>query len=156
MSKSVAAEVTLHQTQNKKQKGTKTLKRKFLSVIAMLGLLFAAAPQHQFAAAAVVQNAPKIISVTGTVTRGVRSDISIEGSGFEPSLVQVVVFGGNCTEARGGCTVPNSVLAEDGGEVSETRLGAVPVTINDAGTFEVAVRNGDGGPFSNRKKFTVQ
>lgn len=131
------------------------MKRKLLLAVVILGLLFAAAPQHQFAAAAVVQNAPKIVSVSGTVTRGVRSTIAVEGSGFEPSLVQVVIFGGKCTEQRGGCVVPNDVLAEDGGAVTETQLSAVPVTINDSGVFEVAVRNGESGPLSNRGKFTV-
>lgn len=142
-------------TKTKKQKGTKTLKRKLLLAFVILGLSVVATQRNQPVKAA-GQNAPKITSVSGTVALGVRGSIGIDGSGFEPSLVQVVVFGGKCTEQRGGCVIPNEVLAEDGGVVTETRLSAVPVTINDAGIFEVAVRNGEGAPLSNRGKFTVK
>ncbi len=123
--------------------------RKLTQFVAITALLLAASnTQLAFA-----NNTPSISKVSGKITVGQRSSLRIEGKSFDPATVEVVVFGGKCTQ---GCVVPNDVLDEDGGAITETLLGAVPVTINHAGKFEVAVRNGPNGTLSNRANFTVK
>lgn len=125
--------------------------QRFVVALTLFAILLTAMskPQHLVAA----EVAPSISKVSGKVTLNQKSSLRIEGQRFDPASVEVVIFGGRCTS---GCIIPNNVLDEDGGAVTTTLLGAVPITINDAGTFQAAVRNGSQGTLSNKMDFTVQ
>ena len=86
---------------------------------------------------------PSINSITPTtVTTGTFS-LTINGSSFDTSTVQIVVTGPNCPTST-SCVVPNGVLTSK----SSNQI-AGPVTINTGGTFNIQVQNGSGGALSN-------
>ena len=72
--------------------------------------------------------------------------VQIEGLGFEPEIVQVVLVGPGC-KRFGPCTVPNDVLL-DYGQISKNKIERVPLTL-DAGEFKLYVQHGKEGPPSN-------
>ena len=69
--------------------------------------------------------------------------VQVEGLGFDPQSVQVVLVGPGC-KRFGPCTVPNDVLI-DYGEVSDKKIERVPLTLN-AGEFKLYVQNGKDSP----------
>jgi DNA-binding winged helix-turn-helix (wHTH) protein len=72
--------------------------------------------------------------------------VQIEGFGFDPQTVHVVLVGPGC-KRFGPCTVPNEVLF-DYGQVSRNKIERVPLTL-DTGEFNLYVQNGKDGPPSN-------
>jgi len=113
-----------------------------LSILAIMSLLILIyARQHS----SVV---PKINTLAVTTSAQPKQEftVQIEGLGFQPEIVQVVLVGPGC-KRFGPCTVPNDVLL-DYGQVSKNRIERVPLTL-DAGEFKLYVQNGKEGSPSN-------
>jgi len=70
----------------------------------------------------------------------------LEGSGFDPSVIQALVTGPNCSP----CLRENISL----GNKSYSKV-EVPLTLNNVGTFQIALRNGGNGAQSNSKTINV-
>ena len=92
------------------------------------------------------------LAVTSTAQPKQEFTIQIEGLGFQPEIVQVVLVGPGCRRF-GPCTVPNDVLL-DYGQVSKNKIERVPLTI-DAGEFKLYVQNGKEGQPSNQWTLNV-
>src|SRR4029079_7737235 len=73
-------------------------------------------------------------------------NLTINGSGFHPESVQVVLNGPSCAP----CTGSTGVLS-----TKTTTQVVAPVTLNNGGTFTVQVRNGAGGPLSSSATLTI-
>ncbi|HET6893149.1 MAG TPA: transcriptional regulator [Pyrinomonadaceae bacterium] len=87
-----------------------------------------------------------VLAVTSTAKPKQEFTVQIEGSGFDPEIVQVVLVGPGC-KRFGPCTVPNDVLL-DYGQVLKNKIERVPLTL-DRGEFKLYVQNGKEGPPSN-------
>ena len=70
----------------------------------------------------------------------------LDGTGFDPNTIQVLVTGQNCSP----CIINNNVLSNK----SSTRVDA-PFTLNNPGTYQISVRNGSSGAPSNGLPLTV-
>jgi DNA-binding winged helix-turn-helix (wHTH) protein len=84
-----------------------------------------------------------MLAVTSPAQPKQEFTVQIEGSGFEPDMVQVVLVGPGC-KRFGPCTVPNDVLL-DYGQVSKNKIERVPLTL-DGGEFKLYIQNGKGPP----------
>jgi uncharacterized protein (TIGR03437 family) len=73
----------------------------------------------------------------------------LDGSGFDPSTIQVAVLGPGCPNEN-SCVVPNNLLIGK----SATRIEQAPLTLGE-GVFQILVRNGSGTPVSNRIQLVV-
>jgi len=90
------------------------------------------------------------ISSISPTTRGTGTfPLTINGSGYNPATVQIVVTGPECAQSQ-PCVVPNTALTT---KTSNQLVG--PVTINNAGTFTIQVRNGSSGALSNGAALTI-
>jgi DNA-binding winged helix-turn-helix (wHTH) protein len=78
--------------------------------------------------------------------------LQIDGEGFNPKNVRVVITGPSCTRF-GDCNVPNEALHASG-NVSPILIEKVPLTLN-TGDFQVFAQNGLDGTASNIQLFTV-
>jgi DNA-binding winged helix-turn-helix (wHTH) protein len=78
--------------------------------------------------------------------------VRIDGTGFNPDTVQIVVRGRGCQEF-GSCVVPNNVLRWYG-TVTDVQIERVPLKLAPGG-FEVFVQNGNPGKPSNGIPLTV-
>ncbi len=74
-------------------------------------------------------------------------NLTINGSGFTPASVLVVINGPSCSP----CTVSNSVLS-----TKTTAQVVAPLTLNNTGTFTIQVKNGSAGPLSNGQTLVIQ
>lgn len=92
------------------------------------------------------------LAVTSPANSNQEFTVQIEGVGFEPEIVQVVLVGPGC-KRFGPCTVPNDVLL-DYGQISKNKIERVPLTL-DAGEFKLYVQNGNEGSPSNPWTFNV-
>lgn len=92
--------------------------------------------------------APQItaLAITSVARPKQEFTVQLEGLGFQPGIVQVVLVGPGC-KRFGPCTVPNDVLL-DYGQVSKNKIESVPLTLN-AGEFKLYVQNGKEGSPSN-------
>jgi hypothetical protein len=77
---------------------------------------------------------------------GQQFTLSLNGSNFNASTVQILVRGTNCAP----CTIPNNVLTTK----TSTQI-AGPVTLNNSGSFNITAQNGSGGGESNVLTLTV-
>jgi DNA-binding winged helix-turn-helix (wHTH) protein len=91
---------------------------------------------------------PQISSLAATSSVHPKQEftVQIEGLGFNPDTVHVVLVGPGC-KRFGPCTVPNDVLL-DYGQVLKNKIERVPLTL-DTGEFKLYVQNGKDGPPSN-------
>jgi hypothetical protein len=71
---------------------------------------------------------------------GQQFTLTLNGSNFDPSSVQILIFGGSC----GPCTIANGTLTTK----TVAQVGA-PVTLSAAGSYNITVQNGSGGGQSN-------
>src|SRR5439155_1327744 len=93
-------------------------------------------------------NGPTITNVSTSpnpLITGQQGAVTINGSNFNASTVQVLFNGPGCAP----CTVPNSVLTK------ATTQVVAPATLNTAGTYNVSVQNGAGTTSSNSLPITV-
>jgi hypothetical protein len=79
--------------------------------------------------------------------------VQIEGSGFNPDIIQVVVTGPGCRKF-GSCAVSNHVL-QNYGSVTNDLIERTPLTLA-AGDYQVYVQNGTGGQASNGWPLTIK
>ncbi len=123
---------------------------------------FAVAPNTASSRSATINIAGKSLAVTqagvappvmtalttspSPLTLGQPGTITIAGSNFSASTVQLLLNGPGCTP----CTIPNSLLTTK----TATQLVA-PVNPTAAGTYTVSAQNGVGGPVSNNLSFTI-
>lgn len=101
-----------------------------------------------------LQKPPQInsVAIITTPSPGRQFIIRIDGDGFDPDAVQVIVTGPGCKKF-GSCTVPNEVL-HNFGSVTITQIENVPLTIG-AGENQIFVQNGPKGAVSNGLIVTV-
>ena len=92
-------------------------------------------------------------TILTTPTPGWEFTVRIEGSGFNPDIIQVVVTGPGCRKF-GPCTVSNNVL-QNYGSVTGNLIEKVPLTLA-AGDFQIYVQNGTGGQASNGWPLTIK
>jgi DNA-binding winged helix-turn-helix (wHTH) protein len=92
--------------------------------------------------------APQIttLAITSVARPKQEFTVQLEGLGFQPEIVQVVLVGPGC-KRFGPCTVPNDVLL-DYGQVSKNKIERVPLTLQ-AGEFKLYVQNGKESSPSN-------
>jgi hypothetical protein len=77
---------------------------------------------------------------------GQQVSLTINGSNFDPSTVEILITGTACSP----CTVPNGVLTT---KTSSQVIG--PVTLNNSGSFSVSVKNVGSGLQSGTLSLTV-
>jgi len=92
---------------------------------------------------------PSISNISPTTVTAGQFSLTINGSNFDPATARIVITGPNCP-TNTSCVVPNNVLTTK----NSGRLVG-PVTINDAGSFNIRVQNGSGGTLSNGATLTV-
>ena len=71
---------------------------------------------------------------------GQQFTLTLNGSNFTPSSVQILIYGGSC----GPCTIANGTLTTK----TATQVVA-PVTLSTAGSYNIYAQNGSGGGQSN-------
>lgn len=92
-------------------------------------------------------------TVLTTPIPGREFTVRIEGSGFNPDVIQVVVTGPGCMKF-GPCTVSNNVL-QNYGSVTNTAIERIPMTLA-AGDYQIYVQNGPGSKASNGWPLTIK
>jgi hypothetical protein len=113
-----------------------------LSILALVSIAIVIYSRQRF------RVVPQISSVALTSSAHPKGEftVQIDGFGFDPYTVQVVLVGPGC-KRFGPCTIPNDVLV-DYGDVSRNKIERVPLTL-DGGEFKLYVQNGTEAPPSN-------
>ena len=105
--------------------------------------------QHMAKAVSQINNT----TILTTPIPGREFTVRIEGSGFNPDIIQVVVTGPGCRKF-GPCTVSNNVL-QNYGSVTNNLIERIPLTLA-AGDYHIYVQNGTGGQASNGWPLTIK
>lgn len=98
--------------------------------------------------------APHVISVTLLTkpTSGTEFYVQIDGHGFDPDDVRIVITGPGCP-TFGACKVPNGAIKQFG-VITDSRVERVPITAG-FGDYHIFVQNGPTGEPSEGSPLTV-